>query len=88
MPGDVAMMCIENRKPFMGLFATHPPIEKRIQSLSDTTGFPIPDLPQLKPMHAPRASREEVVTPPLAPPRENWTTRQRFRHRRSNNPWY
>lgn len=89
MPGDVAMMCIENRAPFLGLLATHPPIEKRIQALSDTTGFPVPDLPQLKPMHAPRASREEVLSPPLArPPRENWTTRQRFRHRRSDNPWY
>lgn len=39
---DIAMMCIENHKPFMGLFATHPPIEKRIRALSKTTGAPIP----------------------------------------------
>lgn len=88
MPGDVAMMCIENRVPFMGLFATHPPIAKRIQALSTTTGFSIPDLPQLKPFHAPRAERKETLHPnPWG--RENWTTRSRFKSRRSkNNPWY
>lgn len=42
--GDIAMMCIENHKPFMGLFATHPPIEKRIRALSETTGTPIPPI--------------------------------------------
>jgi len=40
--GDIAMMCIENHKPFMGLFATHPPIEKRIRALAETTGAEIP----------------------------------------------
>jgi len=45
MPADINMMCIENRVPFMGLFKTHPPIEKRVQALSDTTGFAGPDLP-------------------------------------------
>lgn len=86
IPGDITMMCIENRVPFLGLFATHPPIEKRIQALSSTTGFPVPDLPQLKPFHAPRAAREEVVTPPLNN-RNNWTTRQRFKNRHPKNPW-
>lgn len=86
MPGDINMMCIENRVPFMGLFATHPPIEKRIQALSATTGYPIPDLPQLRPWRAIRAPREEVISKPLNP-RENWTTRQRFKSRRNNNPW-
>ena len=42
--GDIAMMCIENHKPFLGLFATHPPIEKRIRALSETTGAPIPQI--------------------------------------------
>ena len=42
--GDIAMMCIENHKPFMGLFATHPPIEKRIRALSEITGAPIPQI--------------------------------------------
>lgn len=41
---DIAMMCIENAKPFMGLFATHPPIEKRIRALSETTGVPVPKI--------------------------------------------
>ncbi|MCB1651662.1 MAG: M48 family metallopeptidase [Alphaproteobacteria bacterium] len=41
---DIAMMCFENAKPFLGLFATHPPIEKRIRALSETTGTPVPTL--------------------------------------------
>lgn len=41
---DIAMMCIENASPFMGLFATHPAIEKRIRALSATTGASIPEL--------------------------------------------
>ena len=89
IPGDITMMCIENRVPFMGLFATHPPIESRIQILSDTTGTPIPDLPQLsKPFHAPRAARADMLSSPQNP-RENWTTRQRLKSRRNKaNPWY
>ena len=86
IPGDIAMMCVENRVPFMGLFATHPPIEKRIKMLSQTTGFAIPNLPQLRPFHAPRAEREDTIHPPENP-RENWTTRQRFKKRRNANPW-
>ena len=87
IPGDITMMCIENRVPFMGLFATHPPIETRIKALSASTGFAIPDLPQLRPFHAPRAKRSETISPPLNP-RDNWTTRQRLPNRRTNNPWY
>jgi heat shock protein HtpX len=41
---DIALMCIENSVPFMGLFATHPPIEKRIAAISQTTGVPVPEL--------------------------------------------
>lgn len=86
MPGDIAMMCIENRVPFMGLFATHPPIENRIKTLSGTTGFPIPDLPQLKPFYAPRVAREDALSPPQDK-RNNWVTRQRLKSRRNANPW-
>lgn len=41
---DIAMMCIENRSRFLGLFATHPPIEKRVEAISRTTGTPVPAL--------------------------------------------
>ncbi len=41
---DVAMMCIENANPFLGLFATHPPIEERIRVLSEITRTPVPEL--------------------------------------------
>ena len=43
-PDDIAMMCIENAKPFLGMFATHPPIERRIRTLSETTATPIPSV--------------------------------------------
>ena len=86
MPADIAMMCIENRKAFLGLFATHPPIEKRIKALSQTTNSRIPDLPQLKPFHLPRTPRKDALHPP-EPRRENWVTRRRF-NRHKNNPWH
>jgi heat shock protein HtpX len=43
---DVRMMCIENGHRFMGLFATHPPIEARIRLISETTNTPVPVLSQ------------------------------------------
>lgn len=86
IPADITMMCIENHIPFMGLFATHPPITNRIKSLSENTGFPIPNLPQLKPFHAPSIARSEALSPPKKQ-RENWTTRERFANRRVKNPW-
>lgn len=61
--GDIAMMCVENHKPFMGLFATHPPIEKRIRMLAETTGTSIP---QLSTPPAPRDQRfqqKEIQNP-------------------------
>lgn len=42
MPDDVQMMCIENSHRFMGLFATHPSIESRVEVLSRMTGAPVP----------------------------------------------
>ena len=43
-PADIEMMCIENSAPFLGLFATHPPIEKRVKALSQATSTPVPIL--------------------------------------------
>ncbi len=77
-PGDIAMMCFESTKPFMSLFATHPPIETRIAALSQTTGTPMPAI-ALKA----RADQAERFQTPEE--RSNWTTRQRFKSRR--NPW-
>lgn len=53
LPGtsdDIAMMCIENRVPFLGMFATHPPIDKRIEMLSVVTNTPVPDTASLPPI--------------------------------------
>ncbi len=92
IPGDITMMCIENRVPFMGIFATHPPIEKRIRALAQTTNSPIPDLPELRSfskaneLSAPRASKEDRFAQPQHR-RKNWTTRERFSKRRRANPW-
>jgi len=47
---DIAMMCIENHKKFLGMFATHPPIEKRIKAISEVTNTPIPDSASLPPI--------------------------------------
>jgi heat shock protein HtpX len=41
---DIMLMCIENDAPFMGLFATHPPLEARIRAISEITNTPVPDL--------------------------------------------
>lgn len=84
MAADVNFMCIENRVPFMGLFATHPPIEERVKVLSYTSGSPLPDLPQLSPFSAPRAEREQAFSSPWDR-RDNWITRERFKNRK--NPW-
>ena len=86
IPDDINMMCIESRALFLGLFATHPPIESRIQALSETTNTPVPDLPRLE-THIARASGQERFQRPQAL-RDNWTTRQRFSGRRKANPWH
>ncbi len=44
VPDDIALMCIENSHRFLGLFATHPPIERRVKAISETTGTPVPAL--------------------------------------------
>jgi len=47
---DIMMMCVENRRPFLGLFATHPPIEQRIKALSAITNTPVPSPASLPPV--------------------------------------
>jgi heat shock protein HtpX len=42
MPAEVQQMCIDNPSYFMGLFATHPPIAKRIEMIAKMTGTPNP----------------------------------------------
>lgn len=37
-PNDVQQMMIENTQPFAGVFATHPPIDKRIDALVQYAG--------------------------------------------------
>ncbi|MFC2952266.1 M48 family metallopeptidase [Marinicaulis aureus] len=37
-PNDVQQMMVENTQPFAGVFATHPPIEKRIKALVSFAG--------------------------------------------------
>jgi heat shock protein HtpX len=41
---DIALMCIENSKPFLGLFATHPPVKARIKTISEISNLPIPQI--------------------------------------------
>jgi heat shock protein HtpX len=78
-PGDLKAMCFENATPFLGLFATHPPIASRVQAIADYSGLPAPAL-------RPRQRADDVFAPPAAF-RDNWTTRQRFKARRNANPW-
>ncbi len=82
-PGDIRAMCFENAQGFMGLFATHPPIEERIRVIAHYAGLPVPALPPKR-----RADDPDVFARPVEPGlRDNWTTRQRFKARRDKNPW-
>lgn len=76
---DVALMCIENTRPFMGLFMTHPPIEKRVAALSAMTGVPVP---QIKP--GTRAGDDERFKAPDDSP-SDWLTARRGKRK---NPWH
>ncbi|MFP4098394.1 MAG: M48 family metallopeptidase [Alphaproteobacteria bacterium] len=72
---DIAVMCIENSKPFLGLFATHPPIEKRIKAISEVTNTPAPDVMSLPPVSRKDGSTQQSKT---SNSRENpWLTRAR-----------
>ena len=55
MPDDIQQMCIENSHSFMGIFATHPPIQDRVKIISRMTGTPVPKM-QVSLRHGPRKS--------------------------------
>ena len=55
---DIAMMCIENHVPFLGMFATHPPIKKRIRAIAQVTKTSIPDAGSLPPVGKEKRFRE------------------------------
>lgn len=76
---DIALMCIENSQPFMGLFATHPPIDQRIRAISEATGTPVPNAPETH--RAPDGERFSA-----AQPGNPWLTRDRPL-RNKQNPW-
>ena len=54
-PADIDMMCFENAQAFLGLFATHPPIDSRIKVLSEMTNTPVPALRHAGPAPADRS---------------------------------
>lgn len=76
--GDIALMCIENSAPFLGLFATHPPLEARIRAISGATGAPIPQLDHHRATDGDRFS--------AAPAGNPWLIRQRPLRNKAN-PW-
>ncbi len=81
-PADIKAMCFESAAPFLGLFATHPPIADRIAAIAAYSNLPVPDL---KPKIS--AAAPDAFARPTEPgTRDNWTTRQRFKSRRPN-PW-
>jgi heat shock protein HtpX len=71
MPDEVQQMCIENSARFMGIFATHPPIDKRIQTISAYSNEPIPELPvslrrvPKRPLPQKKPVNAESMQPPL-----------------------
>ena len=72
---DIAMMCIENHKPFMGIFATHPPIDQRIKAISEVTNTPIPDPSHLAPISKENSFSEQ--TRDKSERKNPWLTRKR-----------
>ena len=77
--GDIALMCIENSAPFLGLFATHPPLDARIRAISEATGTPIPE-----PDGQHRAGDDDRFS--AAPEGNPWVTRRRPLRNKAN-PW-
>lgn len=70
MPTDIALMCIDNKRKFWGMFDTHPPIDRRIAALSEMTNTAIPTLPSPIPN-----DDERVGTAPSKHSHENpWVT--------------
>ena len=77
--GDIALMCIENSAPFLGVFATHPPLDARIRAISEATGTPIPE-----PDGQHRAGDDDRFS--AAPEGNPWVTRRRPLRNKAN-PW-
>lgn len=85
LPGgadDIAMMCIENSKSFLGIFATHPSIENRLRAISEITNTPIPDVTSLPPIRKEESfsttQKKNQPQSPLSHTRKNpWLTRTR-----------
>lgn len=67
VPDDVAMMCIENSHAFLGLFATHPPIDARIQAISTMTQTPVPSLSNTASTDTPNPATDHQTTTPKNP---------------------
>ncbi len=75
--GDIAMMCIENAQPFLGMFATHPPIERRIAAIAETTRTPVPETP-----HSGPAAKAQRFSGPQNASRNPWLVRTRGARKR------
>lgn len=75
---DIALMCIENSRKFLGLFDTHPPLEERIQTISATTGTPVPAI------HPGRRTESEARFRKPEDKHHPWLTAER---RIRANPW-
>jgi heat shock protein HtpX len=73
MPNEVQQMCIENTHNFLGIMATHPPIEARLRAISEATNTPIPDL-QVSLRRVPDAPWNDGQ-PPAPPPASPWGLR-------------
>jgi len=81
---DIAMMCIENSRAFLGIFATHPPIEARIRAISEVTNTPVPNGMSLPPVgkeesfSANREQKSSATNGNLNHSRQNpWLSRSR-----------
>lgn len=83
-PADISQMCIENSSPFFGMFATHPPIDRRIAAIAAVTGEQIPEAESLPPI-----GRGEGFAPDNGDHARNsnnpWLTR--MRGARKKTPW-
>lgn len=70
---DIAMMYIENSRKLFGIFATHPPIDKRIEALAVVNNMPVPDIKSLGPV-----TKESRLSRDKKSSKQNpWLTRAR-----------
>ncbi len=80
---DVAMMCIENTRPFFGIFATHPPIESRVRAIAAISGLPVPEITP----HRAAETAERFQQP--GERQIDWITRSRQnKDTPVRNPWH